>query len=82
MARERNWAVWVLIVLAVLDGILDLVNAARLLGWLPGEALVVIPFIPIWLGALGYAAIAVLWFIVAKWLYDFGEVGTPVWVQA
>jgi len=78
MTRERNWAVWVLIVLAVVAGLLDLLDVGRYLGWLPVATLGPLNFFiesANWLGALFAAIVAVIWFVVAKWLYDLNPQG-------
>lgn len=78
MSQERNWAVWVLVVLAVIAGILNLLDAARYMGWLPIAALGNLNFFlssANWLGALFAFMLGVIWFAVAKWLYDLRPQG-------
>jgi hypothetical protein len=78
MARERTWAVWILVVLAVIAGIVDLLDAARYMGWLPVASLGPLNFILTganWFGALLSAVVGVIWFVVAKWLYDLNPNG-------
>lgn len=78
MTRERNWAVWVLAALAAIAGILNLLDAARYMGWLPIASLGNLNFfIPSanWLGAMLSAIVGVIWFVVAKWLYDLNPQG-------
>ncbi|RPI24147.1 MAG: hypothetical protein EHM70_21620 [Chloroflexota bacterium] len=78
MTRKRTWAVWVLAALAVLAGIVDLLDAARYMGWLPVAGLGDLNFFIAnanWLGALLSAVVGVIWFVVAKWLYDLNPNG-------
>ncbi len=78
MTRERNWAVWVLIVLAVIAGIVNLLDAARYMGWLPIASLGNLTFfLPSanWIGALLSAAVGVIWFVAAGWLYNLNPEG-------
>jgi hypothetical protein len=78
MTRERNWAVWVLAALAVIAGILNLLDAARYMGWLPIASLGNLNFfLPSanWLGALLSAAVGVIWFVAAGWLYNLNPEG-------
>lgn len=79
--RERNWAVWILIIIAVVAGLLALLDAARYMGWLPfripvlgNELKFVLPSAN-WLGAIMSAIVGVIWFAVAKWLYDLNPSG-------
>ncbi|MCW5881931.1 MAG: hypothetical protein KIS91_13425 [Anaerolineae bacterium] len=75
--RQRNWAVWVLAALAVIAGLLALYDAARYMGWAPislGPIQFVLPTVQ-WLGAIMSAIVAVIWFMVAKWIYDLNPSG-------
>lgn len=76
--KERTWAVYVLFILAILAGIMALVDAARYMGWLPiltlGELKFALPSAA-WLGALLSALVGVIWFVVAKWIWDLNESG-------
>ncbi|MEA3336370.1 MAG: DUF4332 domain-containing protein [Chloroflexota bacterium] len=76
--RERNWAVYILFFLAVIAGILAFVDAARYMGWLPiatfGELKFVLPDAR-WFAALMSALVGVIWFVVAKWLWDLNPSG-------
>ena len=76
--KERTWAVYVLFILAIIAGILALVDAARYMGWLPVTVLGEIKFtLPsaYWLGALLSALVGIIWFVVAKWIWDLNESG-------
>lgn len=73
MPRARNWAVWVLVFLAIVAGILAFLDAARYMGWLPIAALGNIQFFVSsagWLAAIFSAIAGVIWFMVASWLYN------------
>lgn len=79
--RERNWAVWVLVILAVIAGILALVDAARYMGWLAFSIPVMgkdISFVlpnAQWFAALMSALVGVIYFVVAGWLYNLNPSG-------
>jgi hypothetical protein len=76
--KERNWAVYVLFILAIIAGVLALLDAARYMGWLPiatlGELKFALPN-AYWLGALLEALVGIIWFVVAKWIWDLNESG-------
>jgi hypothetical protein len=76
--KERTWAVYVLFILAIIAGLLAFVDAARYMGWLPiatlGELSFALPS-AYWLGALLSALVGVIWFVVAKWIWDLNESG-------
>lgn len=79
--RERNWAVWVLVILAVIAGIFALLDAARYMGWLPftvpvmgNEIKFVLPSAS-WFAALMSALVGVIYFVVAWWLYNLNPSG-------
>ncbi len=76
--KERTWAVYILFILAIIAGILALVDAARYMGWLPivtlGELKFTLPSAQ-WLGAILSALVGVIWFVVAKWIWDLNESG-------
>ena len=69
----KNWAVYVLFALAVIAGILALVDAARYMGWLPiaqlGDLSFVLPNAQ-WFAAIMTVIVGVIWFVVAKWIWD------------
>lgn len=78
---HRNWAVWVLVILAVIAGILALLDAARYMGWLPftvpvmgNEIEFVVPSAN-WFAALMSALVGVIYFVVASWLYNLNPSG-------
>jgi hypothetical protein len=70
--KSRTWAIWLLVIVAVIAGILALLDAARYMGWLPvatlGELKFVLPSAQ-WFGAILSAIVAVIWFVVAYQLY-------------
>ncbi|MFN2137752.1 MAG: hypothetical protein ACK2UK_17465 [Candidatus Promineifilaceae bacterium] len=76
--KERTWAVYVLFVIAIIAGILALLDAARYMGWLPiatlGELKFTLPSAA-WLGAILSALVGIIWFVVAKWIWDLNESG-------
>jgi hypothetical protein len=76
--KERTWAVYVLFILAIIAGLLAFLDAARYMGWLPiatlGEMKFTLPSAQ-WLGALLSALVGVIWFVVAKWIWDLNESG-------
>lgn len=81
VTRERNWAVWVLVILAVVAGILALVDAARYMGWLPFSIQImdqdlsfVLPSAQ-WFAAIMSAIVGVIYFAVAAWLYNLNPQG-------
>lgn len=76
--RHRNWAVYVLAALAVLAGILALMDAARYMGWLPIAALGDMKFFlpnAQWFAAFMAAVLGVIWFMVAGWLWNLNPSG-------
>lgn len=78
MTRGRNPAVWVLVELAVIAGFLDLLDVGRYMGWLPMADLGNLYFYisgANWLGALLSLILGVVWFVIAKWLYDLNPEG-------
>ncbi len=65
--------IWILVILAALLGLFNLVDAARLMGWLPIAALGELKFFlpnAYWLGALINVLLAVFWFWVTRMLYN------------
>ena len=76
--KERTWAIYILFILAIIAGLLAFVDAARYMGWLPiatlGELKFTLPSAQ-WLGALLEAMVGVIWFVVAKWIWDLNESG-------
>lgn len=78
MTGQRTWAVWILIIVAVVAGILAVLDALRYMGWLPVATLGNLNFfIPdiYWLGAGLSALVAVIWFAVARQLYNLNPQG-------
>jgi hypothetical protein len=76
--RSPTLWVWILIILAVVIGIFNLLDAARLMGWLPIAALGDLRFfLPSanWLGAIMYVVLAAIWFWVARMLYNLDARG-------
>lgn len=75
---KRSLTIWVLVALAIFDGIANLFIAAQFMGWLPifdpAHLTFFVNDAP-WLAALLYAAFGVFWFVVAKWLYDLDRRG-------
>jgi hypothetical protein len=77
-SRNRTIVVWIFIIVAVLAGLNALLDAARYMGWLPVAQLGNLEFaLPSanWLGAIMSAIVGVIWFAVAKWLYDLNPQG-------
>jgi hypothetical protein len=81
VARQRNWAVYVLVIIAVIAGILALLDAARYMGWLPitipllgQEVSFVLPNAQ-WLAAIMSALVGVIWLVVAWWLWTLNPSG-------
>jgi hypothetical protein len=79
--RHRTWVVVLLAILAVLAGIMALVDAARYMGWAPvavttmlGEYKFVMPQAN-WFGALMEVIVALIWFMVAGWLWKLNPSG-------
>jgi hypothetical protein len=76
--KQRTWAVYILFIFAIIAGILAFLDAARYMGWLPiaqlGELSFALPS-AYWLGALLSALVGVIWFVVAKWIWDLNESG-------
>mgnify|MGYP003573905988 CR=1 FL=1 len=76
--KQRTWAIYVLFILAIIAGIMALLDAARYMGWLPIAALGEMKFaLPsaVWIGAIMSAIVGVIWFVVAKWIWDLNESG-------
>jgi hypothetical protein len=76
--KQRTWAVYLLFIFAIIAGLLAFLDAARYMGWLPiatlGEMKFTLPSAQ-WLGALLSALVGVIWFVVAKWIWDLNESG-------
>jgi hypothetical protein len=76
--KQRTWAVYLLFALAVIAGILAFIDAAKYMGWLPfltiGEFNFALPSAS-WLGAILAAIVGIIWFVVAKWIWDLNESG-------
>jgi hypothetical protein len=78
MARQRNWSIWILIVVAVVAGILAALDALRYMGWLPAASLGNLNFFlpnAYWLGAGLSVLVAAIWFAVAAQLYNLNPRG-------
>ncbi|RIK22628.1 MAG: hypothetical protein DCC51_04670 [Anaerolineae bacterium] len=76
--RSRTIWIWLLIVVAFVIGVFNLLDAARLMGWLPIAALGELKFfLPSanWLGAIMYVILALIWFWVARNLYNLDPRG-------
>lgn len=77
-SRHRTLVVWLFVIVAILAGLYAFLDAARYMGWLPiaslGEMKFFAPSI-YWLGAIMSAVVGVIWFTVAKWLYDLNPQG-------
>jgi len=75
---HRNWAVYLLLIFAVIAGILAFVDAARYMGWLPiaqlGDLNFALPSAA-WFAAIMSAIVGVIWFVVAKWIWDLNPSG-------
>jgi hypothetical protein len=81
VARQRNWAVYLLVIIAIIAGILALLDAARYMGWLPitipllgQEVSFVLPNAQ-WLAAIMSAIVGVIWLVVAWWLWTLNPSG-------
>jgi hypothetical protein len=81
VTRERNWAVWVLVALAVVAGILAFVDAARYMGWIAfnipimGQEISFVLPSASWFAAIMSALVGVIYFVVAGWLYNLNPSG-------
>jgi hypothetical protein len=76
MGRQRNAAVMILTVLAVVAGVLEVIDVLRHLGILPlGEVLGLQFYGVSWLGAILSAIVAVIWFSVARQLWNLEPQG-------
>lgn len=81
VARQRNWAVYVLVIIAVIAGILALLDAARYMGWLPitipilGQQVSFVLPNAQWLAAILSATVGVIWLVVAWWLWTLNPSG-------
>jgi predicted flap endonuclease-1-like 5' DNA nuclease len=79
---KKNWAVYVLFLLAVIAGILAFIDAGRYMGWLDftatipgfGEISFALPNAQ-WFAALMSALLGVIWFVVASWLWNLNPSG-------
>jgi hypothetical protein len=78
VTRQRNWAVYVLAGLAVLAALAALFDAARYMGWLPiatfGEIKFFMPNVQ-WFAAIMAVILAVIWFMVAGWIWNLNPSG-------
>jgi hypothetical protein len=76
MGRQRNAAVVVLTVLAVVSGVLEVIDVLRHLGILPVAEVLSLKFYDMsWLGAILSAVVAVIWFTVARQLWNLDPQG-------
>jgi hypothetical protein len=81
VTRDRNWAVWVLVALAVVAGILAFVDAARYMGWIGfnipimGQEIRFVLPNALWFAAIMSALVGVIYFVVAGWLYNLNPSG-------
>ncbi len=80
--RKKNWAVYILVLLAVIAGILAFLDAGRYMGWIPVNATVPglgeISFIyptAHWFAAGLSAFVGAIWFLVAYWLWTLNLSG-------
>jgi hypothetical protein len=77
-APRRTLAVIILAALAVIAGILALLDAARYMGWLPiatlGDMKFVLPNAQ-WFAAIMSAIVGVIYFVVAWWLWNLNPSG-------
>jgi hypothetical protein len=77
-AQRRTLAVIILAALAVIAGILALLDAARYMGWLPIATLGPMQFVlpsAQWFAALMSAIVGVIYFVVAWWLWNLNPSG-------
>lgn len=77
-SKNRTIWIWLLIIVAVVAGLLAFLDAARYMGWLPIAALGDLKFFlpsASWLGAIFAAIAGLIWFWVAKMLYDLDPRG-------
>lgn len=80
--RKKNWAIYILFILAVIAGILAFVDAGRYMGWIPinatipglGEISFAYPQSQ-WFAALMQALLGAIWFVVAYWLWTLNPSG-------
>jgi predicted flap endonuclease-1-like 5' DNA nuclease len=76
--RHRTFFIILLAILAVIAGIMSLFDAARYMGWLPvetfGELKMVLPNYHLFY-ALMAAAVGVIWFVVASWVWNLNPSG-------
>jgi hypothetical protein len=76
MGRQRNAAVVALTVLAVVSGVLEVIDVLRHLGILPVAEVLSLKFYDMnWLGAILSAVVAVIWFTVARQLWNLDPQG-------
>jgi len=76
MGRHRDAAVTILAVLAVVAGVLEVVDVLRYLGLLPTGEIFGLEFYGVnWLGAILSAVVAVIWFSVARQLWNLDPQG-------
>jgi hypothetical protein len=77
-APHRTLAVIILAALAVIAGILALLDAARYMGWLPiatlGDMKFVLPSAQ-WFAAIMSAIVGVIYFVVAWWIWNLNPSG-------
>ncbi len=68
--KNRTWAIWLLVFVAVIAGLLAVLDTLRLLGVLPNTVLGQMRFYSAnWFGAILSGIVALIWFSVAYQLY-------------
>jgi hypothetical protein len=76
MGRQRNAAVIILTVLAVLAAVHEVIDVLRYTGVLPMGEVLGLQFYDVnWLGAILSAIVAVIWFSVARQLWNLDPQG-------
>jgi hypothetical protein len=76
IGRQRNAAVVILTTLAVVAGVLELVDVLRYLGILPMGEVLSLQFYGVnWLGAMLSAIVAAIWLSVVRQLWNLDERG-------
>lgn len=80
--KKKNWAAYILFVLAAIAGILAFIDAGRYMGWLDftatipgfGEISFALPEAQ-WFAALMAALLGLIWFVVAYWIWTLNPAG-------
>lgn len=76
--KQRTFWIWLLIAISVIAGLLGFLDAARYMGWLPIAALGDLKFFlpsASWLGAFFAGVVGLIWFWVARMLYNLDPRG-------